>query len=92
MDASKNFHPRVKLVTLGRRSKSQILNFNYKDFYTKLCVFSKIKDMKHIKPNLHSFAWSMPQGWDLGCWGVKNLKVGICDSVQLTVHSSILLV
>ena len=40
-----NFHPRVKLTTLGVRSKGQLsLNFgyhvNFKDFYTKLCVCS----------------------------------------------------
>ena len=38
----------------GEGSKSQIsFNFNYKvnfkDFYTKLCVFSEMKDTKHIR-------------------------------------------
>ena len=66
------------------RSKCQIsLNFNYKvyfkDFYTKRCVFSQIKDMKHIKRIFHSAAWVMPHWWDLGCWrggGVKQLERG----------------
>ena len=30
----------------------------------------------------------MPQGWDLGCWGVKNFSVKICDGVPSTAHSS----
>ena len=38
----------------GEGSKGQIsLNFNYKvnlkDFYTKLCMFSQMKDTKHIR-------------------------------------------
>ena len=36
-----------------------------------LCVFSQMKDIKHIRRDFHSVAWVMPQGWDLGIpWGV----------------------
>ena len=47
------------------------LNFNYKvickDFlYQTLCVFSQIKDTKHIQRDFHSVAWVMPQGRDFG--------------------------
>ena len=59
----------------GEGSKGQIsFNFiykvNFKDFYNKtLCVFSQIKDTKHIRRDFHSVAWVMPQGWDFGRWG-----------------------
>ena len=41
------------------------VNFNF--LYQTLCVFSQIKDRKHIEQNFHSVARIMPQGWDLGC-------------------------
>ena len=50
-----------------------------KIFIPNLCVFSQIKDRKHIEHNFHSFAGIMPQGRDLGVLGVKNFSVGICD-------------
>ena len=55
----------------GEGSKGQIsFNFNYKvnfkDFYSKLCVFSQMKDTKHIRQDFYSVAWVMPQGWDFG--------------------------
>ena len=31
-----------------------------------LCVFSQIKDIKHIRGNFHSLPWVMPQGLGLG--------------------------
>ena len=51
-----------------------------KILFQTLCVFSQIKDRKHIEQNFHSVAMVMPPGWDL--WvlgGVKNFSVGICD-------------
>ena len=54
-----------------------------------LCVFSQIKDIKHIEGNFHSVAWAMPQVWDLrvlGGGGCKNVRVGIC-SASSTAHS-----
>ena len=57
---------------LGEGSKGQIsfVNFNYKvnfkDFYTKLCVFSQMKDTKHIRRDFYSVARVMPQGWGAG--------------------------
>ena len=40
-----------------------------------LCVFSQLKDIKHIIGDFHSVAWVMPQGWDLGVpWGVGGSK------------------
>ena len=34
-----------------------------------LCVFSQLRDIKHIRRDFHSVAWVMPQGWDLGYRG-----------------------
>ena len=40
-----------------------------------LCVFSQMKDIKHIRRDFHSLAWVMPQGSDLGLpWGVEWSK------------------
>ena len=40
-----------------------------------LCVFSQLKDIKHIRRDFHSVAWVMPQRWDLGVpWGVGGSK------------------
>ena len=68
----------------GEGSKGQVtLNFNYKvnfkDFYTKLCVFSHKKDKKQVKRDVHYIALVMPQGWDfgaLGCPGGHFFKHG----------------
>ena len=51
-----------------------------------LCAFLQTKDRKHIEQNYHSLAVVMPQGWDLGCWWVKNFFMGICDGGPLTAH------
>ena len=61
----------------GEVSKGQIsFNFNYKvnfkDFHTKLCVFSKMNDSKHIRRDFHSVTWVTPQGWDFGAQGVPR--------------------
>ena len=50
-------------MTLGQ---GQIFNFSYRFLYQTLCVFSQIKDRKHIERNFHFVAWVMPQGWDFG--------------------------
>ena len=58
-------------------SKGQIsFNFNYSQFqrfiYQLLCVFSQMKDTKHIRRDFHSVPWVMPQGWDFGALGVPR--------------------
>ena len=41
-----------------------------------LCVFSQMKDIIHIRRDLHSVAWAMPKGWDLrGYRGAGGSKV-----------------
>ena len=57
---------------LGVRSKcSQSLNFGkyviFKKFIPNLCLFSQIKDRKHIEQHFHSVAGVMPHGWVFGC-------------------------
>ena len=40
-----------------------------------LCVFSQMKDIKHIRRDFHLAAWVMPQGWDLGVpWGIGEVE------------------
>ena len=62
----------------GKRLKGQIsFNFNYKVnfkffFYQTVCVFSQMKDTKHIKQDFHSVPWVMPQGWNFGALGVPR--------------------
>ena len=38
-------------------------------FNQTLCVFSQMKDIKHIRRDFHTVAWVMPQGWDFGYHG-----------------------
>ena len=46
--------------------KFQLLS-QFQRFLTQtLCVFSQMKDIKHIRRDFHLAAWVMPQGWDLG--------------------------
>ena len=41
-----------------------------------LCVFSQLKDIKHIRRDFHSVALVMPQRWDLGVpWGIGEVKI-----------------
>ena len=64
---------------LGEGSKGQI-SFNFNDsqfkrfFYHTLCVFSQMKDTKHIRQDLHFVTLVMPHGWDFGgAQGVKKI-------------------
>ena len=43
-----------------------------KILYQTLCVFSQMKDTKHIRQDFYSVAWVMPQGWDFGALGVPR--------------------
>ena len=40
--------------------------------FQTLCVFSQMKDTKHIRRDFHHVAWVMPQGWDFGALGVPR--------------------
>ena len=39
-----------------------------------LCVFSQMKDIKHIRQDFHSVAWVMPQGSVFGGTGELGVK------------------
>ena len=40
--------------------------------FQTLCVFSQMKDTKHIRRDFHYVAWVMPQGWDFGVLGCQG--------------------
>ena len=74
------FWPRP-LGPWGGAKRSNIIKFQLQSqfqrfFNQTLCVFSHMKDIKHIRRDFHLVAWVMPQGSDLGVpwgvWGVKN--------------------
>ena len=81
-------------------SKGEIsfnLNSHFQRFlYQTLCVFSQMKDAKHIRQDFHSVAWVMPQGWDfgaLGCpggggGGVKKLANKVTWHIKATEMTS----
>ena len=51
--------------------KFQLLSQFQRFLNQTLCVFSQMKDKKHIRRDFHLAAWVMAQGWDLGVpWGV----------------------
>ena len=73
------FSPRAKLVTLGGVKRLKIIKFQFisqfqRIFYQTVCVFSQIKDRKHIE---HFFILSpgsrMPKGGTWGYWGSNLL-------------------
>ena len=51
----------------GSKNFSYHVNFNF--LYQTLCMFSHIKDRKHIEQNFHFVAGIIPQRWDLGVLG-----------------------
>ena len=61
--------------------RSNIIKFQLQSqfqrfFNQTLCVFSYMKDIKHIRRDFHLATWVMPQGWDLGVpWGVGEVKI-----------------
>ena len=72
---------------LGRVKRSNIIEFHLQSqfqrfLYQTLCVFSQMKDTKHIRRDFHSVPWVMPQGWDfgaLGCpGGQKKIRTWSC--------------
>ena len=77
----------------GEGSKGQIsFNFNYKvnfkDFYTKRCVFSQMKDTKHIRRDFYSVPWVMPQGWDFGALRVPRGSIFFSNMVMWYIKST----
>ena len=55
--------------------KFQLLSQFQRFLNQTLCVFSQMKDIKHIRQDFHFAAWVMPQGGNLGVpWGVAGSK------------------
>ena len=46
--------------------KSQLLSQFQRFSNQTLCVYSQMKDIKHIRQDFHLTVWVMAQGWDLG--------------------------
>ena len=64
------------------QSQSQFQRF----LYQTLCVFSQLKDIKHIRRDFHSVPWVMPQGWNLGVpWGGGVQKLSFSNSTRFGV-------
>ena len=56
----------ISLNIITFQLQSQFQRF----FNQTLCVFSHMKDIKHIRRDFHLVAWVMPKGSDLGVlWG-----------------------
>ena len=79
----------------GEGSKGQIslniikiqLQSQFQRFLNQtLCVFSEMKDIKHIRRDFNLAAWVMRQGWDLGVpWGVGDQKIFYLNSTRFGV-------
>ena len=70
------FWPRP-LGPWGGVKRSNIIKFQLQSqfqrfLYQTLCVFSQLKDTKHIRRDFNSVAWVMTQGWDFGGLGVPR--------------------
>ena len=65
---------------LGAHGKDQKVKYHLilitksisKFLYQTLCVFSQMKDTKHISRDFHTVDWVMPQGWDFGAVRVSR--------------------
>ena len=63
----------------GGVRRSNIIKFQLQSQFQRflnqnLCVFSQLKDIKHIKQDFYLVTRVMPQGWDLGCWGGQKIQ------------------
>ena len=66
-------------MALGEVKSSNIIKFQLpcqfqRFLYHTLCVFSQIKDRKHIEQNFHSVAGVMPLGWDIMLQTSSNIN------------------
>ena len=79
------------LGPLGGAKRSNIIKSQSQSQFQRflnqtLCVFSQLKDIKHIRRDFHSVAWVMPQGWNLGVpWGLGGLKTFFPNSIRFGV-------
>ena len=77
-------------LALGRGQISLILITKSISIFLSqnLCVFSQIKDIKHIRRDFHSVPWVMPQGLGLGVLGVKKILNMVMWHIKLKGMSS----
>ena len=62
----------ISLIIIKFQLQSQFQRI----FNQTLCVFSHMKDIKHIRQDFHFVTWVMPQGSDIGVlWGVWGVKI-----------------
>ena len=66
-----NFFGPHPLGPWGGAKRSNIIKSHSQSQFSRflnqtLCVFSQMKDIKHIRRDIHSVAWVMSQGWDFG--------------------------
>ena len=80
--ATEHFFLPRPLGPLGGAKRSNIIKYikfqlqsQFQRFLNQtLCVFSQMKDIKHIRRDFHLAAWIKPKGWHLGVpWGVKKI-------------------
>ena len=76
-----NFFGPHPLGPWGGANRSNIIKSQSQNQFPRflnqtLCVFSQMKDIKHIGCDFHSVTWVRPQGWDLGVpWGLGVQKI-----------------
>ena len=66
------FAPAPGALGSGQKVKYHLISFTksiLKILYQTMCVFSQMKDTKHIRQDFHSVTWVMPKGWDFGVLG-----------------------
>ena len=59
----------------GQKVKYHLISFTksiLKILYQTLCLFSQMKDTKHIRRVFNSVAWVLPQGSALGALGCRG--------------------
>ena len=72
------FGPAPGALRRGQKVKYHLISITKsisKIFYQTLCVFSQMKDTKHIRRDFHSVPWVMPQGWDFGRRGCPGGQI-----------------
>ena len=86
----------VKILSYGQtgdlwmRSKGQIsLNFGYHVNFKILCVFSQMKDTKHIRQDFYSVNWGHGPGVGLcGTGGAQGVKLFFSNMVMWHIKST----
>ena len=69
--------------SLIKSRQSQFQRF----LFQTLCVFSQMKDTKHIRRVFYSVAWVMPLGWDLGVLrGKIKFRPAVCPLCYLLLN------